>query len=40
MWLLIAFVRARVTAADRLLWTPWAAGWGIVYAVYFAVMGW
>ena len=35
-----AFVRTRVAAPDRLLWTSWAAGWGIVYAVYFAVMGW
>ena len=33
-------VRARVSQPDRVLWTLWAAGWGIVYLVYFAVMGW
>ena len=35
-----AAVRAQVAHADRVLWTLWAAGWGIVYLVYFAVMGW
>ena len=47
-WLLVvllaravaALVRARVASPDRTLWTLWAAGWGMVYAVYFAVMGW
>ena len=33
-------VRTRVANADRVLWALWAAGWGIVYVVYFAVMGW
>ena len=30
----------RVAAADRVLWTLWGAGWGIVYVVYFTLMGW
>jgi hypothetical protein len=34
------FVRSRFTAADRVLWTLWGALWGIVYIVYFALMGW
>jgi hypothetical protein len=33
-------VRARCAAADRVLWTLWGAGWGIVYVVYFTLMGW
>jgi membrane protein YqaA with SNARE-associated domain len=33
-------VRARVARADGVLWTLWAVGWGIVYVVYFRVMGW
>lgn len=35
-----AFVRARVRRPDRVLWTLWAVGWGLVYAVYFTVMEW
>ena len=27
-------------AADRVLWTLWAATWTTVYAVYFSLMGW
>ena len=34
------FVRSRCAAADRVLWTLWGAGWSIVYAVYFTLMGW
>jgi hypothetical protein len=34
------FVRARTAAADRVLWALWGAGWGIVYIVYFTLMGW
>ena len=34
------FVRSRFGAADRVLWTLWGAGWGMVYVVYFTVMGW
>jgi hypothetical protein len=34
------FVRSRFAAADRVLWTLWGAGWGIVYVVYFTLMGW
>jgi len=34
------FVRSRFAAADRVLWTLWSAGWGIVYVVYFTLMGW
>ena len=33
-------VRARVRQPDRVLWALWAAGWGVVYAVYFAAMEW
>jgi len=33
-------VRARWRRAEGALWAMWAVGWGIVYAVYFAVMGW
>jgi hypothetical protein len=33
-------VRARAARPDRVLWTLWAAGWSIVYLVYFSVMGW
>jgi len=32
--------RRHLVAADRVLWTVWALGWGTVYAVYFALMGW
>jgi len=35
-----AVVRGRTAQADRVLWTLWAALWGIVYLVYFSVMGW
>jgi membrane protein YqaA with SNARE-associated domain len=35
-----AFVRARVREPDRVLWTLWTVGWGLVYAVYFTVMEW
>jgi GNAT superfamily N-acetyltransferase len=35
-----ALVRARAARPERALWTLWAAGWGIVYAVYFWSMGW
>jgi len=35
-----AAVRSRAAHADRVLWTLWAAGWSIVYLVYFSVMGW
>jgi len=34
------FVRSRFGAADRVLWTLWGAGWGMVYVVYFTLMGW
>jgi hypothetical protein len=34
------FVRSRFAGADRVLWTLWGAGWSIVYAVYFTLMGW
>lgn len=34
------FVRARVRRADRVLWTLWAVGWSLVYAVYLTVMEW
>ena len=34
------FVRARTAQPDRVLWALWATGWGIVYVVYFTVMGW
>jgi hypothetical protein len=33
-------VRARFAAADRVLWALWGVGWGIVYVVYFTLMGW
>lgn len=33
-------VRARVRQADRMLWSLWAIGWGLVYAVYLTVMEW
>jgi hypothetical protein len=33
-------VRARKVRPERVLWALWAAGWGIVYVVYFSVMGW
>jgi hypothetical protein len=35
-----AVVRARAARPDRVLWAMWAAVWGIVYVVYFSVMGW
>lgn len=35
-----AVVRSRAAHADRVLWTLWAVLWGIVYLVYFSVMGW
>lgn len=35
-----AVVRARVRQADRVLWSLWAVGWGLVYAVYLTVMEW
>ena len=34
------FVRSRFAAADRVLWALWSVGWGIVYVVYFTLMGW
>jgi hypothetical protein len=34
------FVRAHAARPDRLLWALWGTGWGIVYLVYFSVMGW
>ena len=34
------FVRSRFAAPDRVLWALWGAGWGIVYVVYFTLMGW
>lgn len=33
-------VRARIARPERVLWTLWGTGWGIVYVVYFSVMGW
>lgn len=35
-----SLVRARARHAERVLWVLWAAGWGVVYAVYFTVMEW
>jgi len=46
-WVLLVILGRGVTVlvrryskhgADRWLWTLWAAGWSIVYAVYFTVM--
>ena len=33
-------VRSRLGRPDRVLWSLWGAVWCIVYAAYFAVMGW
>ena len=35
-----ALVRARVPDAERVLRWLWAAGWGVVYAVYLTAMEW
>ncbi len=32
--------RRHLVAADRVLWITWGLGWGTVYVVYFALMGW